>query len=176
MAENALHAKFCCQSCCRISVLLNLVDSVHLKDREIKEDGSAEHLQLMNTSTLPSSDMAESTSEGFLDLGFFLPLISAQKKRFLFQKEKRKKKEKRMLVIQAQREGSCGRCRSKARRNLNISLISRNLFPSPCYRLAWDQMLFVFPRKLLHLRYMQADSGERCRVHCAGLRGFWSVL
>ena len=70
-----------------MSVLLNLVDSMHLKDREIKEDESAEHLQLVNTSTLPSSDMAESTSEGFL--GFFFFLISAQKKRFLFQKTKR---------------------------------------------------------------------------------------
>lgn len=46
-------------------ILLNLVDTVHLKDREIKEDESAEHLQLVNTSTMPSSDMAESTSEGF---------------------------------------------------------------------------------------------------------------
>lgn len=175
MAENALHAKFCSQSCCRISVLLNLVDSVHLKDREIKEDESAEHLQLMNTSTLPSSDMAESTSEGFLDLGGFFASNFSPKEKVSLSKRK-EKKEKRMLVIQAQREGSCGRCRSKARRNLNVSLISRNLFPSPCYRLAWDQMLFVFLRKLLHLRYMQADSGERCRVHCAGLRGFWSVL
>lgn len=48
-----------------MSVLLNLVDTVHLKDREIKEDESAEHLQLVNTGTMPSSDMAESTSEGF---------------------------------------------------------------------------------------------------------------
>lgn len=46
-----------------MSVLLNLVDTVHLKDREIKEDESAEHLQLVNS--VPSSDMAESTSEGF---------------------------------------------------------------------------------------------------------------
>lgn len=29
-----------------MSVLLNLVDNVHLKDREIKEDESAKHLQL----------------------------------------------------------------------------------------------------------------------------------
>lgn len=48
-----------------MSVLLNPVNTVHLKDREIKEDESAEHLQLVNTSTMPSSDMAESTSEGF---------------------------------------------------------------------------------------------------------------
>lgn len=48
-----------------MSVLLNLVDTVHLKEREIKEDESAEHLQLVNTSTVPSSDMAESNSEGF---------------------------------------------------------------------------------------------------------------
>jgi len=67
-------------------VLLNLVDSVHLKDREIKEDESAEHSQLANTSTLPSSDVAESTSEGVLG-SFFL--ISAQKERFLFQKTRR---------------------------------------------------------------------------------------
>lgn len=60
-----------------MSVLLNLVDSVHLKDREIKEDESAEHLQLANTSTLPSSDTAESTSEGFLSIF----LLSFQPKR-----------------------------------------------------------------------------------------------
>lgn len=47
----------------QMSVLLNLVDTVHLKDREIKEDESAEHLQLVNS--VPSSDTAESTSEGF---------------------------------------------------------------------------------------------------------------
>lgn len=48
-----------------VSVLLNLVDTVHLKEREIKEDESAEHLQPVNTSTMPSSDMAESNSDGF---------------------------------------------------------------------------------------------------------------
>lgn len=69
-----------------MSVLLNLVDSVHLKDREIKEDESAEHLQLVNTSTLPSSDMAESTSEGFLG-GFFFS-FQPKRKGFCFKKQR----------------------------------------------------------------------------------------
>lgn len=73
-----------------MSVLLNLVDSVHLKDREIKEDESAEHLQLVNTSTLPSSDMAESTSEGFL--GFFLFSFQPKRKGFCFKKKTKKRK------------------------------------------------------------------------------------
>lgn len=67
-----------------MSVLLNLVDSVHLKDREIKEDESAEHLQLANTSTLPSSDTAESTSEGFLSI--FLLSFQPKRKGFCFKK------------------------------------------------------------------------------------------
>lgn len=69
-----------------MSVLLNLVDSVHLKDREIKEDESAEHLQLLSTSALPSSDMAESTSEGFLGLFFFL--FQPKRKGLCFKKQR----------------------------------------------------------------------------------------
>lgn len=56
-----------------MSILLNLVDNVHLKDRGIKEDESAEHLQLVNPSALPCSDMTKSTFEGSLGLfGFFV--------------------------------------------------------------------------------------------------------
>lgn len=76
-----------------MSVLLNLVDSVHLKDREIKEDESAEHLQLVNTSTLPSSDMAESTSEGFLGLVFFPLSFQPKRKGFSFKKKKQRERE-----------------------------------------------------------------------------------
>lgn len=106
-----------------MSVLLNLVDSVHIKDREITEDESAEHLQLVNTSTLPSSDMAESTSEGFLG-GFFSHFSPKEK----VSVSKNKEKENRMSVIWTQRETRCGRCRSKARGNLNPSLIPRMCF------------------------------------------------
>lgn len=61
-------------------------------------------------------------------------------------------------------------------RNLNPSLISRNVFPSPCYRLAWGRVLMVFLMKLLHLGYMEAGREERRSVGCTGLGGFWSVL
>lgn len=64
-----------------MSVLLNLVDSVHLKDREIKEAESTERLELVSVSTLPSSDMTESTSH------------LALKQRFVFQKAKRETEE-----------------------------------------------------------------------------------
>lgn len=69
-----------------MSVVLNLVDGVQIKGREIKEVESAEHLELANTSTLPSSDMTENTSAGFFS-------HFSQKKRFLFQKAKGEKAE-----------------------------------------------------------------------------------
>lgn len=99
----------------KMSVVLNLVDSVQIKGREIKEVESAEHLELANTSTLPSSDMTENTSAGFF-------LILAKRKGFCFKKQR--EKEKRMSVTWIQRKGRCGRCRSKAQGNLSPSLSS----------------------------------------------------
>lgn len=74
-----------------------------------------------------------------------------------------------MLVIWTQREGRCGRCRSKTWGNLNLSLISGNVFPPPCFRSAWGQVLLVFLMRLLHLSYVQADREGRCCAGCARL-------
>lgn len=75
-----------------------------------------------------------------------------------------------MLVIWTQREGRCGRCRSKTWGNLNLSLISGNVFPPPCFRSAWGQVLLVFLMRLLHLSYVQAEREGRCCAGCARLR------
>lgn len=90
----------------------------------------------------------------------FSPHFSPKEKVFV---SENKEKEKRMSVIWTQREGRCGRCRSKTWGNLSPSLISWNVFPS-LLQVSLAQMLLVFLIRLLHLSYRQAGWEGRCCV------------